>query len=141
MVESVLTPPTVSGDRRASQTGRLSFSEEIIEPTSSALPIPNSNLHPSSVDPMRNSYMTTSTASRMSDISDFPAPPRQYDSHMSLLSSYFDDEVVEAHTSRGPTPPIALHPDVQDRFLDGDEDVEAYVSALSHHSHSSHSHS
>lgn len=47
----------------------------------------------------RSSYMTSSTASRMSGLSDFPTPPKDdsYVSakhHMSMLSSYFD----EAHT-------------------------------------------
>lgn len=87
--------------------------------------------------------MTTSTGSRMSGLSDFPAPPRQYATHMSILSSYFDEVLSqnEAHTSRSPTPPMPLPSDGHDHRLTfgEDEDIDELVAALSQHSHSSHS--
>jgi hypothetical protein len=44
---------------------------------------------PTSAEPTRSSYMTTSTnGSRMSGLSDFPAPPGDFAGHMRLIESY-----------------------------------------------------
>lgn len=87
--------------------------------------------------------MTTSTGSRMSELSDFPAPPRKYATHLPILSPYFDEVLSqnEARTSRSSTPPMPIPSDGYDRRLTfgGDEDIDELVAALSQHSHSSHS--
>ncbi|KAK7061900.1 hypothetical protein R3P38DRAFT_2832176 [Favolaschia claudopus] len=93
-VEAVSTPPAISATHRSSFTGQLSFVEDLREPDSQPkgdVPLPRavSSLHPpNSADPTRSSYMTESSISRMSNLSDFPVPPPQ-PAHMSVLSSYF----------------------------------------------------
>jgi serine/arginine repetitive matrix protein 2 len=148
LVESVSTPPAVSSDPRESYMGQMSFAQDQIrhspEPVDTVQSRVDSGLQPPSANPTRSSYMTTSTGSRMSGLSDFPAPPRHHAIHMSLLSSYFDEALSqsEARASRSPTPPIPS--DGNDRRLTfgGNEDIDELVAALSsHHSHSSHSHS
>ncbi|KAJ7683976.1 hypothetical protein B0H17DRAFT_1073156 [Mycena rosella] len=98
-VESVATPPATTTNYRASYMGQMLYAEEERAPKD-AIPIPrvSSGLQPPpSADPTRSSYMTESTVSRMSNLSDFPAPPPQHmtPAHMSLLSSYFHDAVTE----------------------------------------------
>ncbi|KAF9457596.1 hypothetical protein BDZ94DRAFT_1272786 [Collybia nuda] len=145
VVESVSTPPAISSDRRESQMGQM-FVEDQIQPA----PVPrdssqsgvHSSLQPPSAGLTRSSYMTTSTGSYISGLSDFPAPPRQYATHMSLLSSYFDEALSqsEARVSRSPTPPIPADGHIRRLTFGGDEEIEELVAALSsHHSHSSHS--
>ncbi|KAF7352626.1 hypothetical protein MVEN_01228300 [Mycena venus] len=90
-VEAVSTPPAISGAHRSSFTGQLSFvgDHEREPPIPKPIPRAVSSLQPPpSADPTRSSYMTESTVSRMSNLSDFPVPPPQ-PAHMSVLSSYF----------------------------------------------------
>jgi hypothetical protein len=102
-IEAVATPPATSADiHRSSFTGQLSFVGDLHDEPEpipkGAIPIPRavSSLHPPpSADPTRSSYMTESTVSRMSNLSDFPVPPAQ-PAHMSLLSSYFHGRESEA---------------------------------------------
>lgn len=62
----------------------------ISSPTSEARVL--SGLQPPLTDVTRSSYITTSTASRMSGLSDFPVPPKDFAHHrMSLLSAFFND--------------------------------------------------
>ncbi|KAJ7180298.1 hypothetical protein C8R43DRAFT_396420 [Mycena crocata] len=94
-VESVSTPPATSSDYRNSYTGQMAFVGDSEQVAKEAIPISRavSGLQPHSADPTRSSYMTESTLSRMSNLSDFPAPPPQQmtPAHMSLLSSYFHE--------------------------------------------------
>ncbi|TFK38252.1 hypothetical protein BDQ12DRAFT_631544 [Crucibulum laeve] len=117
MVESVSTPPATYSDHRMSMMGDLSFSPErhrSAQPIADFSPIMHSRvmsgLQPPSADPTRSSYTTSSTASRMSGLSDFPVPPKDLTTskHTSLLSSYFDEALTarEARGSRTPTPPL-----------------------------------
>jgi len=96
-IEAVSTPPATSSAHRSSFTGQLSFvgdhpEQEHVPVPKEGIPIPRtvSSLlqPPPSADPTRSSYMTESTVSRMSNLSDFPVPPPQ-PAHMSVLSSYF----------------------------------------------------
>jgi serine/arginine repetitive matrix protein 2 len=143
VVESSLTPPATTSDRRLSLTGDMSFAHEQLrhppnDPTPEPLPR-TSGLQPTSADPTRSSYLTTSSASHMSGLSDFPAPPK----HSSLLSSFFDEALSQSDARSSPPPPIPSHG--QDSHLtfdnDGSEDVEELITALSSQaSHSSHTH-
>ncbi|KAF8069215.1 hypothetical protein FPV67DRAFT_1449004 [Lyophyllum atratum] len=151
IVESVSTPPAVANDHRSSYMGELSSPDEPHHPEEQGL-LPMSlqrriisSLQPPSADPTRSSYMTTSTASRMSGLSDFPAPPQRPPlGHMSLLTSYFDEahSLSEAHASRSTTPesiPASFDDtEVRNRRLTfgGEEEIEELVAALSSHSHS-----
>lgn len=118
MVESVSTPPAVSTERRLSYTGQTAFTNDsqaqqqqrsLASPASQDRII--SGLQAPLTEATRSSYMTTSTLSRMSNLSDFPAPPkdgsRLAPKHMSLLSSYFDEAMSnsEAQTEALPTAP------------------------------------
>nr|GAT49050.1 predicted protein [Mycena chlorophos] len=95
------TPAASPGENRSSFTGQLAFIEETTPPTE-GVPIPRiPSLHPPSADPTRSSYMTNSTLSRISNLSDFPEPPPNSHpphnltpAHMSLLNSYFGGESV-----------------------------------------------
>lgn len=95
------TPPATSAAHRSSFIGQLSFVGDRHEHESipkDAIPIPRvvSNLQaPPSADPTRSSYMTESSISRISNLSDFPVPPPQ-PAHMSVLSSYFHGAVDRA---------------------------------------------
>ncbi|KAJ6598870.1 hypothetical protein DFH09DRAFT_1070759 [Mycena vulgaris] len=97
-VELVSTPPATTSNYRSSYTGQMAFAEDQHAPKD-IMPISRavSSLQPHSADPTRSSYMTESTVSRMSNLSDFPAPPPQHmtPAHMSLLSSYFHEAVAE----------------------------------------------
>ena len=55
-------------------------------------PLTASLLLPPSAEATRSSYMTTSTnGSRMSGLSDFPAPPGDVAAHMRLIETYLGD--------------------------------------------------
>ena len=110
VVESILTPVTVSPQHRPnSYAGETSNHESRLEnrPSSSRTTgAPGdangqtlSALHPTI---SRSSYMTTSTASRMSGLSDFPVPPKD---HRLSLSTYFNEPLpppfTEQHLSVG----------------------------------------
>ncbi|KAJ7094588.1 hypothetical protein B0H15DRAFT_904537 [Mycena belliarum] len=118
-VESVSTPPATSTDYRNSYMGQMTFAEEHGQPPpKGALPLPRvvSSLQPHSADPTRSSYMTESTLSRMSNLSDFPSPPPQQmtPAHMSLLSSYFHEAVAERVVPETEPPPFT--PRIGERF-------------------------
>ncbi|CAK5275394.1 unnamed protein product [Mycena citricolor] len=119
-VGSGLTPRIESsGDHRQSLTGELSPGPAAA-PKSAPIPVPRNSLQPNSVDPTRSSYMTESSISRISNLSDFPSPPSPTaaaaaggghghmttPAHMSLLSSYFHDfhEAVAEHAASEESP-------------------------------------
>ncbi|THV00306.1 hypothetical protein K435DRAFT_934681 [Dendrothele bispora CBS 962.96] len=121
-VHSLATPPAMTTENRVSYTGQVAFADgedAAIQQIQNEIP-PHSPLTgrqtatshsslqplPLSSDPTRSSYLTSSDASRMSHLSDFPAPPPQQltPAHMSLLSSYFDEtlspsELTEVKTT------------------------------------------
>ncbi|KAJ7228459.1 hypothetical protein GGX14DRAFT_612976 [Mycena pura] len=78
-VGSVVTPPATSGDHRSSYTGLLAFTEtEGSVPPKTEIPVSRAEsdtLQPHSAAPTRSSYMTGSSLSRISNLSDFPVPP------------------------------------------------------------------
>ncbi|KAJ7068486.1 hypothetical protein C8F01DRAFT_1364812 [Mycena amicta] len=94
------TPAATSGENRSSFAGQMAFvGESEVVPPKEGIPIPRvstSTLQPYSADPTRSSYMTNSTLSRISNLSDFPPPPEHHmtPAHMSLLTSYFGGESV-----------------------------------------------
>ena len=67
--------------------------EEVESPESHAARI-ISGLQPPSTEATRSSYMTTSTGSRMSGLSDFPAPPRSHHHPYHHVENGDDDTVV-----------------------------------------------
>lgn len=98
-VESVSTPPAT--DHHLSLMGQTA---DVLEPyhdsdtiTSESRARVLSGLQPPVTEGTRSSYMTTSTFSRMSGLSDFPIPPRDplTPRHMSLLTSYFDEAMAQ----------------------------------------------
>lgn len=110
VVESILTPVTVSPQHRPnSYTGETSsaaannecrqqnplslscvtgVSSEARARTGLNLPVSEAT---------RSSYMTTSTASRMSGLSDFPVPPKD---HRISLGSYFNEPLPPPFTEQ-----------------------------------------
>ncbi|PPQ70861.1 hypothetical protein CVT26_014084 [Gymnopilus dilepis] len=102
-VESVSTPPTISSSHHLSAE-QSAFVHDQERRRSGGLESPlspeqergrvSSSLQPPT-EATRSSYMTTSTLSRMSGLSDFPTPPKDdYLSakhHVSMLSSYFNE--------------------------------------------------
>ena len=100
VVESILTPVTVSPQHRPnSYTGETSGAtnnesrEQDLLPSSPLTAAVSGEANArtlSSLNPpiSRSSYMTTSTASRMSGLSDFPVPPKD---HRLSLSAYFNE--------------------------------------------------
>lgn len=94
------TPPATLSDQRTSLVGQMAYVHE--QPAhKDGIPVSRAGsglLQPHSADPTRSSYMTESTLSRMSNLSDFPAPPPQHmtPAHMSLLSSYFHEHAAHA---------------------------------------------
>jgi serine/arginine repetitive matrix protein 2 len=126
IVESILTPARVSPPHRPnSYTGETSgVTRPQDQPTSSCtLDVSGerilSGLHPPASDATRSSYMTTSTASRMSGLSDFPAPPK--DPHHMSLGGYFNESLSEA----SPPPPD------QQVFFGRNQDAGDLVKTLS----------
>ena len=116
VVESISTPSSVSPQHRPnSYTGETSPSTSNNERRQQDRPAsprtPNtpgetrertfSGLQPPS-DAARSSFMTTSTTSRMSGLSDFPAPPK--DHHMSL-SAYFNESLGRSELPPDLPPP------------------------------------
>ncbi|KAG6915717.1 hypothetical protein DXG01_010275 [Tephrocybe rancida] len=120
-VGSVSTPPVINGDPRSSYIGDMTSSlideaghvdeeeqeQEIAAPQLRIMSV----LQPPSADPTRSSYMTTSSMSRMSGLSDFPVPPPRnaVERHMSTLTSYFDEahSLAEVDALRNDPPPQA----------------------------------
>ncbi|KAH6918180.1 hypothetical protein BKA70DRAFT_1366521 [Coprinopsis sp. MPI-PUGE-AT-0042] len=102
VVDAISTPPTETAAQRRSFTG-LTFSDDSrqsqeVSPTSGGTHLSaGSWLQAPNI--MRSSYMTTSTSSRMSGLSDFPVPPK--DGHASLLSAFFNDESLNRHQHHG----------------------------------------
>ncbi|KAG5635883.1 hypothetical protein H0H81_009783 [Sphagnurus paluster] len=147
IVESVTTPPPVPTDRRSSYTGELSFAEESRRPAQ-PIPIPRipqTGLQPPLLDVMRSSYMTTSTGSHMSGLSDFPAPPEQHPTEdTTLLSSYFEEaQAASDEDVPHDTPSIFARSSFDDAnsrdqrlTFGGEEEIHELVAALSSHSHS-----
>lgn len=157
VVESASTPPATSSDHRRSYTGQMAFvsgGEQFVEQdddqtvtlrrngivsSSNTLPLP-------SADPTRSSYLTSSSFSRMSTLSDFPAPPPRTDitpAHMSLLNSYFGDASVHiAEEPRSNDHEFAGQPNLDSSHRDsprltfgGDDDIEELLANLSDHGH------
>jgi serine/arginine repetitive matrix protein 2 len=110
VVESILTPVTVSPQNRPhSYSGETSSATNHNEhrqqdqPSSSratgvvsgdvARARTFSGLNPLVSEATRISYMTTSTVSRMSDLSDFPVPPKD---HRVSLGTYFNEPLPPA---------------------------------------------
>lgn len=111
VVESILTPESVSPRYRPnSYTGETSNTtnnerHQPDQPASSSSPGTSGETCPrvfsdgllqplpsaSDADIARSSFMTTSTASRMSGLSDFPAPPK--DHHHMSLSAYLNESL------------------------------------------------
>ncbi|GLB42456.1 hypothetical protein LshimejAT787_1104710 [Lyophyllum shimeji] len=161
VVESVSTPPAVASDHRSSYIGEVSSPNNHERPQEaqelapiSPQPRINSGLQPPSADPTRSSYMTTSTASRMSNLSDFPAPPPHLNGHTSLLTSYFDEahslseaQATESQYTTAPSKTPSFNDsdddDTHNRRLTfgGEQEIEELVAALSSHSHSTAGHS
>jgi hypothetical protein len=141
--EVASTPPAVSNDRRlpdhpSPSNEPIREVQENAEIDSHQIRIKSqTSLHPPSAGLTRSSYMTTSTAgSRMSGLSDFPAPPGQAEvtpAHMSLFDSYFDESSSpRARDSFGLSSGSRT---ISRRMtFGGDEDIEDIANALSSHS-------
>ncbi|KAF9444917.1 hypothetical protein P691DRAFT_762968 [Macrolepiota fuliginosa MF-IS2] len=107
---------------------------DIPSPTSQARV--RSGLHAPLTDATRSSYLTTSTMSRMSNLSDFPIPPANH--RMSLLEVFFNDVVghpsilvTEDNVPATPPPQTSDH---NNRLTFGaGADAEDIVDALSNH--------
>ena len=108
VVESILTPVTVSPQHRpnsyagetTSATNNESFQQDL--PTSCRTTTisgeASARTLSSLIPPVsRSSYMTTSTASRMSGLSDFPVPPRD---HRLSESRYVDEPLPPPFTEQ-----------------------------------------
>ncbi|KAF8957848.1 hypothetical protein BDZ97DRAFT_1844340 [Flammula alnicola] len=120
MVESVSTPPAVSSEHRLSFNGQTAFVHPAQDRRHGLALSPNSldsharvlsGLQAPTTDATRSSYMTSSTLSRMSGLSDFPAPPKDNHvtpKHMSLLSSYFDEALSQSESHSEPLPPAPV---------------------------------
>jgi serine/arginine repetitive matrix protein 2 len=108
VVESILTPVTVSPQHRPnSYTGETSSAtnnESRQQPSSSRVTGVSGEarartaLNPPVSEATRSSYMTTSTASRMSGLSDFPVPPKDPD--RISLSTYFNEPLPPPFTEQ-----------------------------------------
>ncbi|KII87908.1 hypothetical protein PLICRDRAFT_176665 [Plicaturopsis crispa FD-325 SS-3] len=104
-IEAVTTPPTTAGDHRISshltyledrlaQSGHPHDRGSADQPAESSTRIlsTDSLQPPHSFDLARFSYVTSNTdTSRISNLSDFPVPPKATPGHMSLLQSYFEN--------------------------------------------------
>ena len=143
VVESILTPVTVSpqhrpnsysgetsstnNENRQQQPNRPSTSGAIgggSSTVSSGGARARTGLNPPVSEETRSSYMTTtSTASRMSDLSDFPVPPKD---HRVSLSTYFN------HNHDEPLPLPPLPPSTEQQLIFGrNEDAGDLVKTLS----------
>jgi serine/arginine repetitive matrix protein 2 len=132
-VETVVTPPATDNHNRLS--GHLSLVDDGDAPledesnTVQVRPKSPSSLLPSA-GLTRSSYMTTSTnASRMSGLSDFPVPPADMAAHIKLFEPYFDGPsraIPDYPPSESPQPPISRR-----MTFGGDEDIEDIAKSLS----------
>lgn len=146
IVESVSTPPPETADRRHSFTGQLlEGGEHIPHHVAFSEPAPEekhqSTLLSPATDMTRSSYMTTSTTgSRMSNLSDFPIPPLDPSvatSHMSFLSNYHNNHAPVDFSDLEPMRD-SLHPmDPHDRrFTFGfDQNAADVADELSNQDH------
>jgi serine/arginine repetitive matrix protein 2 len=133
-----VTPPVVEADPRASGhlsvIGEYSHSgnedEQTVVSHRSQLRVQSesSSHQPVSADWSRVSYMTTGTdGSRISGLSDFPAPPVSAPpAHMSILTSYFgnDDPPPQA---QNPPAPTADHTSQRRMTFGGNVDTEKNI--------------
>ena len=142
VVGTVVTPPATESDHRIS--GHLSLVDEDtdIQAHDDGINVRKSeaSLAPPSATLTRSSYMTSSTnASRMSGLSDFPIPPatsdgavgdmQQADHHIKLYDSLFDGPPRMMNESRSGESPQA--PMSRRMTFGGDEDIEDIAKALS----------
>lgn len=148
VVESVSTPPAETAARRRSYTGFLSEEPEHfhfrpqqqdLAPPSSTSDKHHSTLLSPATDMTRSSYMTTSTSgSRMSNLSDFPVPPRDGPmppGHMSFLSSFHDTTLNHRELETVRDSPHPMHPHDR-RFTFGfDQDAADVADELSNQDH------
>ena len=108
IVESVLTPASIPPEYRPnSYMGETSYTTQPESSSSSSHQGQHiharrilTNLQPPTPEAIRSSFMTTSTVSRISNLSDFPAPPRD---HRMSLESYFN-ETLGQNEFLGPPP-------------------------------------
>ncbi|KAJ2928231.1 hypothetical protein H1R20_g8844, partial [Candolleomyces eurysporus] len=146
VVESVSTPPAEVSDRRRSFTGLMS---EVPPPSGPQSPNTDGSAHLSVLispvtDHTRSSYMTTSTTSRMSGLSDFPAPPRDAPlpilghQHLSFLASAAvrEESTLNHHQLQAlRESPHPMHPHER-RFTFGvDQDAADVADELSNQDH------
>ncbi|EDR03578.1 uncharacterized protein LACBIDRAFT_295200 [Laccaria bicolor S238N-H82] len=136
MVESVSTP--LATDHRLSFMGQTA---DVLEPyhhSDANTSVPHarvlSGLQLPVTEGTRSSYMTTSTFSRMSGLSDFPIPPRDPHTprHMSLLTSYFDEAMAQNEIQFLQDSPM---PHGRRLTFGVDQDAEDVAEALSSDSH------
>jgi hypothetical protein len=147
VVESVSTPTAEVSDRRRSFTGQLS--EVVPPPSGPQSPHSDSAGHLSVLlspvtDHTRSSYMTTSTTSRMSGLSDFPAPPKDAPlpisghQHLSFLASpaVREESTLDRHQLQAlRESPHPMHPHER-RFTFGvDQDAADVADELSNQDH------
>lgn len=103
VVESILTPSSALPVHRpnscAGETSTSEGRQQDQPPSSHTLGVPSeartrifSGLHLPDSEPRSSYTTTTSTASRMSGLSDFPVPPKEH--HLSL-GSYFNQSMGE----------------------------------------------
>ncbi|KAH7929964.1 hypothetical protein BV22DRAFT_1001736 [Leucogyrophana mollusca] len=129
VVEAAPTPPALHSPRHAST--HLSIKDEaddqdhIISPVTS-----NTGSELRSADAIRSSYMTSaSEGSRISNLSDFPAPPMRPNLHTSLLQAYYDatpSNYTENHVDSDlprPRPHFQGRPESHRTTFGGSEDM------------------
>ncbi|KAH9478208.1 hypothetical protein JR316_0008661 [Psilocybe cubensis] len=137
VVESVSTPPAVSA-HHVSFDGQMAYvhdnqlQRQDIDTANSSGRILSSLMPPT--EATRSSYMTTSTLSRMSGLSDFPAPPKdEYitPKHMSILSSYFDEALTQSESRLEPLPPPPMLLQEERVTFGGNQDAKTVAQTLS----------
>ncbi|CAL1698942.1 unnamed protein product [Somion occarium] len=125
-VGAVSTPPAVPNPHRFSTRLSLIVDDEEHDRhlgsdlASARIPSSQFNLSPLTPDAARSSYMTSDTGSRMSGLSDFPAPPT-LTSHMSIGTPYMPHQEDTTLTSIGESqnttrPPPLLREESNDTF-------------------------
>ncbi|PPQ70345.1 hypothetical protein CVT25_000125 [Psilocybe cyanescens] len=137
VVESVATPPAVS-NHHISFDGQMAFvhDDEVqrqeIDTAGSSGRILSSLMPPT--EATRSSYMTASTISRMSGLSDFPTPPKdEYvtPKHMSILSSYFDEALTQSESRSEPLPTLPMLLQEDRVTFGGNQDAKDVAQTLS----------
>jgi len=138
-VETVSTPLAISNDIRVSDHTSpvdepvLNVEMDVDNHSRQTRIKSQASLQPPSAGLTRSSYMTSSTSgSRISGLSDFPAPPGEVGltpAHMSLLDSYFDNR--SSTQTVDPFPPGSRT--ISRMTFGGDEDIEDIANALSSH--------